>query len=79
MDLSLSEPSNGISLYRGKVEKVCRQAVLNALTGIYQMDFRGGRTKNTKERYQRVQENHPEKVIVLRPAKETDHFRKSLA
>ena len=33
-----------------------------------------GRTKNAKERYQRVQETYPEKVIVLRSQKEIDYF-----
>ena len=37
-----------------------------------------GRTKNAKERYQRVQETYPEKVIVLRSQKEIDHFLENL-
>ena len=38
-----------------------------------------GRTKTAKERYQRVQETYPEKVIVLRSQKEIDHFLDNFA
>ena len=37
-----------------------------------------GRKKNAKERYQRVQETYPEKVIVLRSQKEMDYFLENL-
>mgnify|MGYP000979874036 FL=1 len=37
-----------------------------------------GRTKTAKERYQRVQETYPEKVIVLRSQKEMDYFLENL-
>ena len=75
------EPSNGISLTEARSEKVWQQAVLNALTGILSDGFSGmGGQKNAKERYQRVQENYPEKVIVLRSQKgDGVLFRKSSA
>ena len=38
-----------------------------------------GRKKNAKERYQRIQETYPEKVIVLRSQKEIDHFLDNLS
>ncbi|XQN77081.1 DNA topology modulation protein [Streptococcus oralis] len=38
-----------------------------------------GRTKNAKERYQRVQETYPEKIIVLRSQKKIDYFLENLA
>ena len=38
-----------------------------------------GRTKNAKERYQRVLETYPEKVIVLRSQKEIDQFLENLS
>ena len=37
-----------------------------------------GRTKTAKERYQRVLETYPEKVIVLRSQKEIDQFLENL-
>ena len=37
-----------------------------------------GRTKTAKERYQRVLETYPEKVIVLRSQKEIDNFLENL-
>ncbi len=44
--------------YWGKAEKKAAGCPERALIGIYQMDSSGmGRTKNTNERYQRVQEN----------------------
>ena len=38
-----------------------------------------GRTKTAKERYQRVLETYPEKVIVLRSQKEIDQFLENLS
>ena len=38
-----------------------------------------GRTKTAKERYQRVLETYPEKVIVLRSQREIDYFLETLA
>lgn len=37
-----------------------------------------GRTKTAKERYQRVLETHPEKVVILRSQKEIDQFLENL-
>ncbi|VTS70389.1 DNA topology modulation protein [Streptococcus australis] len=37
-----------------------------------------GRSKSAKERYQRVQETYPEKIIVLRSQKEIDNFLENL-
>ena len=37
-----------------------------------------GRTKTAKERYQRIQQTYPEKVIVLRSQKEMDQFLEKL-
>ena len=38
-----------------------------------------GRTKTAKERYQRVLETHPEKVVILRSQKGIDQFLENLA
>ncbi len=66
--------------YRGKV----RESMAAGCPERFDWDFIrwilwDGRTKNAKERYQRVQETYPEKVIVLRSQKEMDHFLENLA
>ena len=65
--------------YRGKV----RESMAAGCPERFDWDFIrwilwDGRTKNAKERYQRVQENYPEKVIVLRSQREIDHFLENL-
>ena len=66
--------------YRGKV----RESMAAGCPERFDLEFIrwilwDGRTKNAKERYQRVQENYPEKVIVLRSQKEMDYFLENLA
>ena len=66
--------------YRGKV----RESMAAGCPERFDWDFIrwilwDGRTKNAKERYQRVQENYPEKVIVLRSQKEMEYFLENLA
>ena len=66
--------------YRGKV----RESMAAGCPERFDLEFIrwilwDGRTKNAKERYQRVQENYPEKVIVLRSQKEMEYFLENLA
>ena len=66
--------------YRGKV----RESMATGCPERFDWEFIrwilwDGRTKNAKERYQRVQENYPEKVIVLRSQKEMEYFLENLA
>ena len=66
--------------YRGKV----RESMAAGCPERFDWDFIrwilwDGRTKNAKERYQRVQETYPEKVIVLQSQKEIDQFLENTA
>ena len=73
------EPLNGISHIDARSEKVWLQVALNAFDWEFiRWILWDGRTKNAKERYQRVQETYLEKVIVLQSQKEIDHFLDNL-
>ena len=65
--------------YRGKV----RESMALGCPERFDVEFIrwilwDGRTKTAKERYQRIQETYPEKVIVLRSQKEMDRFLENL-
>ena len=66
--------------YRGKVRESMAAGCLERFNWEFiRWILWDGRTKNAKERYQRVLETYPEKVIVLRSQKEIDYFLETLA